>query len=97
MVSIMESLHQYVPTHRQEKKVDIPDSEEQVTLQVDEFHHILLGGDQLTVARVRGAQRIRENSESASAGLQGLVPVVEDWHAKQCFMGVSSCILCKLS
>ncbi len=93
MVSILESLHQYVPTHHQEKKVDIS-SEQQVTLQVDEFHHILLGGDQLTVARVGGAQRIRENSESASAGLQGFVPVVEDWHAKQCFMGVSTYVHC---
>ena len=52
-------------------------------------HQILLGGDQLTVARIHGAQRIRANSESASGHLQGFVPVVEDWHAKQCLMGVS--------
>ena len=85
----MEHLHRYVPTLHREEKADIPGSEQQVTLRIDEFHHILFGGDQVTVARGRGAQRIRENSESASARLQGLVPVVEDWHAKQCFMGVS--------
>lgn len=46
-------------------------------------------GDQLTVARIRGGQQIRANSESASRRLQGFVPMVEDWHANQCFMGVS--------
>ena len=34
----------------------------------------------------RGAQRIRQNSQSR---LEGLIPVVEDWHAKGCFLGVS--------
>ena len=89
MVSIMEHLHQYVPTIHGEERADIPGTEDHITLQVDEFHHILMGGDQLTVARARGAQRTRENSESASECLQGLIPVVEDWHAKQCLMGVS--------
>ena len=70
------------------KRVDIPGTEEQATVQDDRFHQLLLGGNQLTVARVRGAQRIRANSESASACLQGLVPVVEDWHAKQMLIGV---------
>ena len=88
-MNILEHLHQYVPTLRREEKVDLPGTEEQVSIQVDDFHQILLGGDQLTVARIRGAQRIRANSESASGRLQGFVPMVEDWHAKQCFMGVS--------
>ena len=30
----------------------------------------------------RGSQIIRSNSKSPSAQLQGLHPVVEDWHAK---------------
>ena len=88
MVDILEKLQQYVPTVRSEKTVDIPGTEEQVKLLDDRFHQLLFGGDQLTVARARGAQRIRANSESASARLQGLVPVCEDWHAKQCLMGV---------
>ena len=35
-----------------------------------------------------GAQRIRQNSQSR---LEGLIPVVEDWHAKGCFLGVNKC------
>ena len=48
----------------------------------------LFGGDQLTVARGIGAQRIRANSEEGASRLEGLIPVVEDWHAKVCFLGV---------
>lgn len=46
------------------------------------------GGDQMTCARVRGSQRIRSNSERGVDRLQGVVPVTEDWHAKQCFLEV---------
>ena len=59
------------------------------SLKVDHFHHILLGGDQLTIARVQGCQRIRNNSENGRACLEGFFPVVEDWHTKMCYMKVS--------
>lgn len=49
------------------------------------YHEILLGGDQLTYARVRGAQSMRVNHENSAAGF---IPVVEDWHAKMTFMKV---------
>lgn len=90
MVHVLEHLHQYVPTVSREEKADVPGTEQQVTLQVHDFHQVLLGEDQLTVARIRGAQRIRVSSESASARLQGFIPVVEDWNAKQCLMGIST-------
>ena len=38
-----------------------------------------------------GAQRIRKNSVMGQSRLEGLIPVVEDWHAKACFFG-SKCI-----
>lgn len=88
MVDILEQLHQYVPTVRRERKVDIPGTEQQATVEDDRFRQLLLGGHRLTVTRVQGAQRICANSESASACIQGLVLVIEDWHAKQCLMGV---------
>ena len=75
---------------RVEESVDVPTEAEPVTVQLDYFHAILLGGDQMTCARVRGGQRIRENSESGKARLEGLVPAIEDWHAKVCFMQVRS-------
>ncbi len=66
---------------------------EEITLQVDQFQHILFGGDQLTVARARGARRILSNSHNGFDRLEGLVPVVEDWHAKVTFMKVCTCSL----
>ena len=50
---------------------------------------LLIGGDQMTAARTRGSKRIRSNSLRGKERLEGLVPVVEDWHAKVCLLGVS--------
>ena len=50
-------------------------------LQLDHFSLVLLGRDQLTVAEMRGTQRIRRNSYSGRGRVEGLAPVVEDWHA----------------
>ena len=47
-----------------------------------------IGGDQLTVTRVWGSKQVRNNSERKQDCLEGLVPVVEDWHAKWCFLTV---------
>ena len=74
---------------RVDEAVDIPGEPTPAKVQLDFFHNILLGGDQLTCARVRGGQRIRENSCTGRARLEGLVPVIEDWHAKVCLMQVS--------
>lgn len=52
--------------------------------------YILTGGDQLTVARSRSCQRIRSNSTRGKERLEGLVPIVEDWHAKVSLLGVST-------
>ncbi|KAL5475126.1 hypothetical protein EMCRGX_G027185 [Ephydatia muelleri] len=56
---------------------------------LDELHnHIPLGGDQLTVARIRGSQRVEFNAENGDERLEGFFPVIEDWHTKMCFMEV---------
>ena len=73
---------------RVEETVELLELSEPVKVQLDYFHNILVGGDQLTCARVRGGQRIRENSCTGRKRLEGLVPVIEDWHAKVCFMQV---------
>ena len=41
--------------------------ESTVTVKADHFHNILFGGDQLTGARARGAQHVRENSVDGGA------------------------------
>jgi len=55
------------------------------------FQKIFFGGDQHTVARARGAQKVRVNSVSPQARLEGLIPCAEDWHTKLNLLGVSSC------
>ncbi|KAL5482242.1 hypothetical protein EMCRGX_G022542 [Ephydatia muelleri] len=53
---------------------------------LDGLHrYIPLGGDQLTIARIRGSQSILSNSDN---GEERFVPVIEDWHTKMCFMEV---------
>ena len=89
MVTIMEQLQQYVPTHTTTHTVQVPGSSEPVHVTVDDFHYILMGGDQLTAARARGSQRARCNSQRPKDRLEGLQPVAEDWHAKLCLLGVN--------
>ena len=48
-----------------------------------------IGGDQMTVARTRGCKRIRSNAERGKERLEGFTALVEDWHAKVAFLGVS--------
>ena len=84
MMHIMEELQEkYVPKHI----IDTPE------LNCERFHKIIIGGDQLTVARCRAAQIGRRNEVHPTKQLRGLLPVVEDWHAKQCFLEV--CRFCK--
>ena len=46
------------------------------------FNTKLLGGDQLTVVRVRSTQALRDTLDNAVQQYEGIVPVVEDWHAR---------------
>ena len=52
------------------------------------YTKICVGGDQLTAERARGSQRISDNSKTGAERLEGLLPVVEDWHAKMCLLEV---------
>ena len=53
------------------------------------MHRILIGGDQLTVARMRSAINIKNNSWTATGRLEGFIPVAEDWHTKAIYLDVS--------
>lgn len=50
---------------------------------------ILLGGDQLSTSMARRVVSERINSMDSIQSLKGVVPVVEDWHAKLCYLTVS--------
>lgn len=88
----MEELHDYVPTVTTTAMVDVDDNEE-VEVIYDDFHHILVAGDQLTAARARGSQRIRKCGQRPRERLEGVLPVCEDWHAKVVLLGVSFPVL----
>lgn len=88
MVDIMSHLHQYVPAVEYTRKVFIPTTEETVEVPQARFYSILFGGDQLTVARARGAKKVRVNSVSQITRLDGLIPCAEDWHTKLNLLGV---------
>ena len=53
------------------------------------FHQILFGGDQLTMARIRGTQALRDTQDKPIDRLEGVTPVVEDWHTRMTLMKVT--------
>ena len=83
----MSEFHKYVPTHSQEGQLALPNGS---TIEFDDtkFFQILFGGDQLTVARARGAQALRATHDTAKERLEGLCPVLEDWHARMILLKV---------
>ena len=91
MTKILEDLQCYVTSRAVSGAIPVHDGEDiQHTDEV--FHRILLGGDQLTCARVRGAQAIRCNQESSSTRLEGFIDTCEDWHAKVILLKVNTYI-----
>lgn len=94
MMDILQHIQSYVPSKHVRREMNVPESDEVVTLDDQDFATTLMGGDQLTVARAQGAQLIRSNSGNNQDRLYGLLPVAEDWHAKQCLMQVidSACL-----
>ncbi len=47
----------------------------------------------MTAVRTRGSQRIRNNCNTDLERLEGVTALVEDWHAKQCLLGVRVLVL----
>lgn len=51
------------------------------------------GGDQPTVERQRNAKRHVMDSDTATERLECFEPKIEDWHALQIFLMVSTCMV----
>ena len=68
MSKILEKFHQYVPTEPSEGTITLPDD---TTRSIDNtlFFQLLMGGDQLTVARVRGTAALRATHDSILVAL----------------------------
>ena len=75
MIDIMDHLHKYVPSLRTTEDVTFQSTGEHAVANRVHFHPIIFGGDQLTVKRARGGQKIRSNSKTEDHKLGGLVPV----------------------
>ncbi|KAL5515765.1 hypothetical protein EMCRGX_G000981 [Ephydatia muelleri] len=91
MVDILDELHKYVPRTTTMQTIHVctgGGGTTAVDIHVNTFSHIPLEGDQLTVARIRGSQRVEFNAENGDERLEGFFPVIEDWHTKMCFMEV---------
>ena len=88
MCDIMDKIHDYVPSKHVVETFPLFEDDDDVEIDEEMFHQILLGGDQLTIARARGSIAARQDHRTRRERLEGLFPVVEDWHAKQCLLKV---------
>jgi len=88
MTEILDDLNKYVPINQATDVIDINGRSFNVDKSV--VSRRLIFGDQLTVARVRGASVLRSTHLTADQTLQGFVPVVADWHARLCLVTVNT-------
>ena len=86
MCDILDELNVYVPMQQDSELGDIDRRSVFVDRTLMSQH--LLFGDQVTVARIRGALVLRSTHFTAADSLQGFVPVVADWHARLCLVTV---------
>lgn len=87
MVCILEHLQKYVPALQKVDVVVDPETDDSVIVTSQETHCILIGGDQLTVERIRGC-RSHHNADTIAGRLNEVIPVVEDWHSKESLLKV---------
>lgn len=86
MCSIMKHLHRYVPKKSHNVTYHLPNEDFVCTEEI--YHRILFGGDQLTASRCRSAQSARCHDDLPEERFEGIIPVTEDWHARQTLMRV---------
>ena len=78
MAKILSHYMKLVPTVEAKGHLELPNGNV-ISFDDTRFFCILFGGDQVTVARDKRIDR-----------LEGLIPVVEDWHSRMALMKVSS-------
>ena len=73
MVKIMSNLHQYVPTVKYVEDCFIPSIGKISQVPKASLHRIIIGGDQLTAARARGAKKPKLHASSPISQLEGFI------------------------
>lgn len=86
MAEILDNLNQYIPVH--ESTINSTIEGKSYEFDNSKLIQILLFGDQLTVARSRGAAALRNDDSTSMNRLEGFVPAVADWHARMCLLQV---------
>ena len=81
MCKILDELQKYVPVKTVREDITLPNGDV-YTSEQESFFEIFLGGDQLTTTRARSAIAIRCTHDSNKEKLRGIIPVIEDWHAR---------------
>ena len=89
MGKILDHYMTLVPTLKSAQRIGLPNG---TVIDIDntQFFSVLFGGDQLTVARIRGVQALRDTHDSPVDCCAGVIPVVEDWHARMALMKVGN-------
>ena len=87
MKHILAHYMKYVPTLPADGTLVCPNGRE-VIYDDTRFDTKLLGGDQLTVARVCGTQYLRDSEDKQVDHYEGLIPTIEDWHARMIILKV---------
>lgn len=88
MAKTLDELNKYIPAIPTDNTIYLPNG---TTINHKDFDliRIPVTGDQVTVARIRGAQSARRSSENSRDRLEGALPFVEDWHTRQVLVMVS--------
>ena len=97
MIKALEHIQQYAPSKEVEQELIFPHQTGQETVVKfveKKYQTTIVSGDQLTVSRIRGSQKIRGNSDTSEQRLDRLLPVSDDWHSKMCFMEVRLNFIC---
>ena len=89
MNNILHHFMKYVPTLTREGEMPLPDEN---VFTFDDTK-ILFGGDQLTAARMRGTQALLVLTTTPTDRLEGVIPVLEDWHSRMALVDVSSIVI----
>ena len=79
MCKILEHLDKYVPSVDTTFSVELPDGDQIVHEDVVQ-RRLLIFGDQLTSARIRGAQAIHSYHDRQYDQLLGFTIATSDWH-----------------
>ena len=80
MIDILSELHQYVPSFDYGENLYELLSGHSLKVPQTKVKRNLIGGEQLTAARVGGAKKSRANSLSVATRLEGLEPTAADFH-----------------